>query len=293
MFTQFFGNYLLNERLCTPAQLIDGLQEKKNTRVKLGVLAINAGYMTSEQVDKIHEMQTKLDKRIGDIAVEFGYMTQEQTDELLNSQKPGYLLLGQTLVDKGYLTNAEFEKAIHAYKQKYSLSDDDIVGAESSKIEDMIKTLYDFTSISNGDLYASYISLLVNNLVRFIGDDFTPLKPLDVVEADAAAYRITQNITGTFSTCTSVIADEKTLVDFSSRYAEDEMNDLDEYAQAAVCDFVNLHNGLFTVNVSNDQEIELRLTPPEFEKGVSDNKESVFVLPIQYPFGTLHFVITL
>ena len=44
MITQFFGNYLLNEHLVTPNQLIEALQEKNNTRLKLGVLAINAGY---------------------------------------------------------------------------------------------------------------------------------------------------------------------------------------------------------------------------------------------------------
>lgn len=101
MFTQFFGNYLLNQKLVTPEQLVDALQEKQNTRMKLGVLAINAGYMTASQVERVHELQSKMDKRIGDIAVELGYMTEDQVMELLHAQPLGYLLLGQALVDKG------------------------------------------------------------------------------------------------------------------------------------------------------------------------------------------------
>ena len=36
MYTQFFGNYLLNEKLITPEQLIDVMGSKKNTKIKFG-----------------------------------------------------------------------------------------------------------------------------------------------------------------------------------------------------------------------------------------------------------------
>ena len=57
MFTQFFGNYLLNQRLVSPEQLTEALELQKTTRLKLGVLAINAGYMTAAQVDEVHNAQ--------------------------------------------------------------------------------------------------------------------------------------------------------------------------------------------------------------------------------------------
>ena len=93
MFTQFFGSYLLNRKIVSPANLRVALEKKDTTRVKLGVLAINAGYMTAKQVDAVHKKQATVDKRIGDIAVDMGYLTEAQVEELLSRHKTGCLLL--------------------------------------------------------------------------------------------------------------------------------------------------------------------------------------------------------
>lgn len=53
MFTQLFGSYLLNKKYVTRDQLKAALDFQKSLHVKLGVMAINAGYMASEQVNEI------------------------------------------------------------------------------------------------------------------------------------------------------------------------------------------------------------------------------------------------
>lgn len=57
MFTQYFGQYLLNKGYLTPEQLHYGLENQNNTRLKLGVLAVNAGYMTADDAENINEAQ--------------------------------------------------------------------------------------------------------------------------------------------------------------------------------------------------------------------------------------------
>lgn len=293
MFTQFFGNYLLNQNLVTPEQLIDGLQAKSNTRMKLGVLAINAGYMTASQVEMVHMKQSTMDKRFGDIAVESGFVTSKQIDELLSQQPQGYLLLGQAFVDKGYMTNAQFEDAIRTYKEKYSLTDEDLNEGEDAKSGIMVDSLVDLSSTSAPELYKEYIVLLMNNLIRFTGDDYTPLKPEFKLESNPDTYITAQDINGQLSVKTALIADEDTLIKFACRYSGLELNSMDEYTDASACDFMNLHNGLFTVNVSNSHEIELKLTPPSTVKGVTaDDGNDVIILPVQYPFGIVRFMIT-
>ena len=293
MFTQFFGIYLLNEKLVTPEQLVDALQDKKNTRMKLGVLAINAGYMTASQVERVHEMQKKMDKRFGDTAVELGYVTDEQVGELLHAQPVGYLLLGQALVDKGYMDNAAFESAINAYKEKYSLSDEDIASNEQGKTETLVTSLCDFSKTKNPELYEEFVSLLINNLIRFVGDDFTPLNP--EYSINSTSFKSTsQEVNGEFSTVTRIFADETTLIEFAERYSGEEINELNEYVEASGQDFINLHNGLFTVNVSNNQQIELTLTPPTPLAGLNPmDVDNCLVLPFQYPFGTIRVSISL
>jgi hypothetical protein len=57
-------------------------------------------------------------------------------------------------------------------------------------------------------------------------------------------------------------------------------------------DFLNLHNGLFNVNVSNEYSLELELTPPSIEQNeLLTFEHEAYLLPIIYPFGTLHFII--
>jgi len=294
MFTQFFGNYLLNEKLISPEQLVDGLQEKANTRLKLGILAINAGYMTSDQVDRVHEMQTRIDRRFGDIAIELGYMTDSQVEELLKSQQIGYLLLGQALVDKSYISNSEFEESINNYKAKYSLTDEDIEMAKNEKIDEMISTFFDIPK-KNKDLYTDYIELLINNLIRFIGDDFTILEPIGIEDSNKELFKVTQDIEGEdFNVNTSLFASRPVMIEFASRFIQEPLIDINEYTQASACDFINLHNGLFTVNTSNNKGIELKLTPPFFSKNRVDNEgKEIIVLPVFFTFGTVNFLISL
>lgn len=294
MFTQFFGNYLLNEHYVTTDQLCEALQKKQNTRLKLGILAINAGYLTAANVEKIHIQQTREDKRFGDIAISLGYLTKEQVDELLTQQKQGYLLLGQTLVDLGYLTNAKFETSIHEYKTKFSLTDVDITEAKAAKIDHMVDSLFHFSQAANGTMYLNYIRLLMNNLVRFIGDDFTPLQPAYAIEPSDTCYQVSQKINGEFSALTTLLIEESDLLPFAAKYADEEISEVDAYAKDAACDFMNIHNGLFTVNVSNEAEIELTLDPPEVIKGIQTHSDQkICVIPICYPFGVIRFTITL
>lgn len=87
MFNQYFGNYLLEKNLIKPEELRMVLAQQQSVKVKLGVLAIDAGYMNAEQVDKIHKLQAAKDKRFGELAIEEGYLIENQVVELLNAQK--------------------------------------------------------------------------------------------------------------------------------------------------------------------------------------------------------------
>ncbi|MPM76024.1 hypothetical protein SDC9_123019 [bioreactor metagenome] len=149
MFTQYFGQYLLNKAYLTPEQLGEGLEYQQNVRLKLGVLAVNAGYISADDADKINEAQKRIDKRFGEIAVDMGYLKEEQVDELLSTQKFGYLLLGQALVDKGYLTLQEFEKAIKEYKRDYSISDKQFEAMQKDDVEEIINRFVEFRDSKN------------------------------------------------------------------------------------------------------------------------------------------------
>ena len=60
-------------------------------------------------------------------------------------------------------------------------------------------------------------------------------------------------------------------------------------------DFLNLHNGLFTVNMSNNYSVELQLAPPQImdEALVDLSPDAVsYLFPVLYQFGTIYFLLS-
>ena len=65
MYTQFFGNYLLSNGYVTRDELFSAMQRQADQHLKLGTLAIHAGYMTASQVDDTVIHQTHQDRKFG------------------------------------------------------------------------------------------------------------------------------------------------------------------------------------------------------------------------------------
>ncbi len=291
MFSQFFGNYLLNQNLVTPAQLTEGIQEVQKIHKKIGELAVRYGYLTEEQVEQIHILQTTNDKRFGELVVECGYMNEVEMEKLLALQHNDYELLCKVLIDNKALTKADCTHALNEFKANYKLDDlDSLTLLQTTKINILINDFYNLTQLDHAPVFMKYLTLLFNNITRFIGSDFTPYKEFIMTEPTNLKY-FSQNITGSFSACSAVYASEETFIGMASRYAQEEFTEFDEYVQASICDFLNLHNGLFTVNASNDMQLELMLEPPLEDTCELDFSTTVYCIPISFSFGTVNFVI--
>ena len=289
MLSQFFGNYLLNEKLVTPQQLVDGIQEVQKIHKKIGELAIRYGYLTKEQVEKIHIMQTEKDMRFGELAVVSGFMSQEELDKLLSLQHNDYELLCKILIDDNAITKEDCYHALQSFLEKHKLGDlDNLSLLQTTKINILINDFYDLTNLDDAPIFMKYLTLLFNNITRFIGTDFTPQQEFLMTEP-ASEPLFYQKIVGEFSAYSAVYATKETLIAMASRYAEEEFTEYDEYVEASICDFLNLHNGVFTVNMSNEMQMELMLDPPT--EGKLDYSKTVYCIPVSFPFGTLNFII--
>jgi CheY-specific phosphatase CheX len=84
-----------------------------------------------------------------------------------------------------------------------------------------------------------------------------------------------------------------TAIAFAGRYAKMDFNEFNEYVKASLEDFINLHNGLFSVNMSNTYSKEAELDPPEHTEEKSLKlSDDAFIVPIIYPFGTVYFIVS-
>lgn len=290
MHTQFFGSFLLNKGAITSEQLVEALKMQSSAHKKFGTLAIHSGYMSASEVADVYITQTHYDKRFGELAVELGYLTPEQVEELLNMQLPNYMLLGQILVEQKILTHIELENLITEYESSFEIYELDLAEEQKNMVDKLLTNLYLQEDVPGTQHIVSYITLLFNNLVRFIGEDFTPLN-LMVLPEVPVNFCTSQTLEGSFSFSSALDMDEETAIAFASRYVDEEFEQFDEYVRASMEDFLNLHNGLFSVNVSNDYTLELELQPPcSYENTILATESPSYLLPVIYSFGTVNFI---
>lgn len=275
MFSQYFGNYLLNNDLITREQLKDALEFQQTVHVKFGVIAVDEGFMTPLQVEKVHEMQKQVDKRFGEIAVDLGYLTENQVETLIHAQKQNHLLLAQSLVDREYMTIEQFSNALNDYKKEYSLSDDKFEAIKNDDIDALVETLLDEKDSSKKEGYGQYLSLFAKNMIRFI-DDGVYFEIANGNETDQCEWLVHQEVVGEYPLFTAISANKDVFLHVASAYAEEELVDVDELAKASVSEFLNLHNGIYLVNRSNEG-IELNMKPQEVLEKAVVKGETFFV----------------
>lgn len=294
MYTQFFGNFLLQRNIVTPEQLIAAINQEGTSHIKLGTLAMYHNLMTANEIDDVVVAQTHEDKQFGELAVERNYLTEDQVNHLLSEQSPEYLLLGQVLIEQGIISNADLEDLIIDYESEHEIYDLDIQVDQKEQVTRLIRHYFKLGDLENSEVYESYLTLLFNNLIRFIGADFTPMTPI-LCEEFATQFGISQQINGKYNIVTGIDMSCDMAIEFASRYAMDSFDEFDEYVQASLEDFLNLHNGLFTVNMSNNYSVEMQLSPPQtHEEDLIDLRPDAvsYLFPVLYPFGTVNFLLS-
>jgi hypothetical protein len=293
MFEQFFGGFLLNKGVVSSEQLIDAMKKESTTHIQLGTLAMHAGLMDAAQIEDVRISQTHTDKRFGEICIEKGYLTAEQVEELLASQYPKYLLLGQILEEQGVFDQSTFNDLVQEYIRENSIAEDDLPTETGETVTSLVIDYCSDLPSSNKDLQQEYLQLLLNNLIRFIGSDFMLLRPVVRSTSYPTQEFSAQRITGDYEVISILDMSPETAIEFASRYVSETFTEFDEYVQASMEDFLNLHNGLFNVNVSNSYSVELGLDPPISGENVSvEGGTNMYIFPALFPFGVVNIVVS-
>lgn len=289
MLTQFFANYLLEKHIIDSEQLIQALRYKHNLNQSLDTIALSSGYMTKEEIEDVHNMQTARDVEFVRLALHMGYLTMSQASELEEAQHFGYLLLGRAVVELGFCTKELMSQTIADYEFDYQLSFSDCLNFDKDKIEEMVHAYYQFPDNASVQPAEEYAVLLIRNLIRFVGDDFHLAGRLHALPAIPSSREVHQTISGAVNGKTAILGYTGFLDAFAERYACGELHGDREFIAASLEDFLNLHNGLFAVNLSSAHQLEAGLTPPEICDADFTAFSCRYILPIEFTFGTIYF----
>ena len=63
MFSQLFGNYLVDREVISPEDYREIMDKQLDARVKLGTIAVAEGLMTQEQAEELNKLQMQFDRR--------------------------------------------------------------------------------------------------------------------------------------------------------------------------------------------------------------------------------------
>ena len=114
-----------------------------------------------------------------------------------------------------------------------------------------------------------------------------------VIREYDAEYFIRQDITGAYDAITCITADKDVYYEFAKRFAGDNFGDISEIVNETVGEFLNVTNGLFAVNESNELGAELTMTPQEAIVGqhISFDK-AAYCIPVVFGFGEVDFIVS-
>ena len=290
MFSQYFGHYLLNKGLIKPAQLADALEYQRSVHLKLGVIAVNAGLMSPAQVEQIHNMQKRVDRRFGELAIEQGFINEDQLNILLATQKQGHLMLGQALIDRNYFTLAQLQTALENYKRESGISTRQFNIIRNDEVQEIEQIFHNYGESLLSKTYSDYVTLLVKNIIRFIDDNPT-IEINQLYSGYMPEWYVIQEITGRISMLTGIACDTEVFVKLAGKFAQEELTEADELAQASVGEFLNLHNGIFLVNMSNNG-VELEMKPQIVSKDTMvKSKVKGYIISCHMTWGDFDLII--
>lgn len=291
MYTQFFGNYLFSNGYVTKEQLLPALLRQPHEVIRVSTLALYAGYMSAEEIESIIKIQKEKGRKFSELAIAHNLLTQKQVVELINTKAPDFLMLGQTLIDDGAFSYREFEYILADYRSQHEFLELELNEENKNDIQLLIDS---FTIVSESAIPVfgkSYLELLFDNFVRYIGNDFTAL-PASTCNEFATEYCVGQSIMGNYVVNTYLAMDEASAIAFAGRYSNEIFDRYDEYVAASLEDFLNLHNGLFIVNASNERSNELTIGTLSHKDDTILNFDThpTFLFSVYYPFGMIHFI---
>ena len=119
MFSQLFGNYLVDRGAISREDYREVMEKQLDARVKLGTIAVAESLLTQEQAEMLNRLQLQFDRRFGDLAMERGLLTQEQVGQLLKKQGNPYLQFLQVLLESGKVTASQVDAHIRLFIQTF------------------------------------------------------------------------------------------------------------------------------------------------------------------------------
>ena len=258
MVEYILGNYLIESNKISSENLAAVLEQMNAVRVKLGLIAVAEGFMTTEQAEEVNKLQATCDKRFGDIAVEQGYLTDEQVGKLLKEQGNTYFMFVQTLVDLELLDMDTVDSVWEEFKKAKGYTNTEFEDIKSDDVDRIIPLYLD----QDTKKYQELIGIAVRTIIRLI-DRQVYIGEATILEDAKFGAMVSQKLEGEGGLQVALAEKDGALLKLCSVFGQENFATLDEDALDAAGEFINCLNGLYASARSRAGEF-LELFPPEY-----------------------------
>lgn len=165
---------------------------------------------------------------------------------------------------------------------------------ESEQLLENILNNSNISELDNAsDFIIGYIKKLILDIILYVDSNLS-LGTIELVDTYSLNHELSQEITGLPSAYSAIDGDEKVLATFAESYSHLGITEYDSLCKEALLDFLNLHNGLFVVYLSDNNICELSLSVPKQNGNkqiISPCHGKITVIPVNFSFGTATFLL--
>ena len=286
MVENILGKFLLETGRIEKKVLDKLIKGQDNTRVKLGLIAVEEGMMTLDQTNEVNILQSAMDQRFGDIAVAKGYLTDDQVEYLIKKQGNPYLTFVQSLIDNEVVSMDELDKVIDEFRQKFGLTEEGLVDFKSGDVNRIVPLFLP----EDCKKYATIIGTVIRTLIRLVNRNtyIGVAEPIDVFPEE---NQVNQGLIWEEGMVDGFAEGDGGLLQLCSVFAHEEFQTLDEDSLDAAGELLNCANGLYVSSLSR-RGIFLEIIPPNYGKCSDDmNLYSVCRIPIYIEDKYFYFAV--
>lgn len=164
--------------------------------------------------------------------------------------------------------------------------------------EELLNTLldnsnYEKQKTSMNEFTRLYIKKLLMNIILYVDANIS-LGDIEFCDTYHVEHEISQNIVGVPSAYSAIDGNVKVLTAFAEQYSNLGIAEFDSLCQEALLDFMNLHNGLFVVDLSANNICEVTLSVPKQSTDFSISSQlegKITIIPVTFSYGTIKFIL--
>lgn len=288
MFDRIFGEYLVEKGALKQSQLDVISQDENHTRVKLGVIAVAEKLMSEAQADEVNQLQAITDRRFGDIAIEKGYLNEQQLQSLLKQQGNSFLHFVQSAIDNGFANLDMIDEYLDSYQDEMGYTHSDMDDLVSGDIDREINVMLPHID----PLYQRLCGVAIRSIIRLISTDTYIGRAYAATEVKVDRFACQESF-GDHDVVAGFAGMGDGLLAVAESFADEKFPEVDLDALDSVGEFVNIIDGLFAVDLGNE-DVDVDMRPPSFyDSPVTIKGEKLCVVPVKVDGRDIQFIMSI